>query len=53
MRWKIFYDANGVWIAKKGQLLSSFAHLRDDGTTACWLLRIYAGQLDRAGQPNG
>ena len=29
------YDSNGVLGMKKGQLLSSFALLRDDGTTAC------------------
>lgn len=42
------YDANGVLIAKKGQLLSSFAHLRDDGTTAssCW---IYTGSWTEQG----
>ena len=36
------YDPNGALLAKKGDLLSSFALLRDDGTTAsaCW---IYAG----------
>lgn len=36
-------DANGNIIVKKGDLVSSFAQLRDDGTTssACW---IYAGQ---------
>nr|WP_282558041.1 formate dehydrogenase-N subunit alpha [Providencia burhodogranariea] len=35
-------DADGKIIAKKGELLSSFAQLRDDGTTAsgCW---IFAG----------
>ncbi|AAU37498.1 BisC protein [[Mannheimia] succiniciproducens MBEL55E] len=37
------YDANGNLIAKKGELLSSFAQLRDDGTTSAanW---IYSGQ---------
>lgn len=37
------YDTNGNLIAKKGDLLSSFAQLRDDGTTssAIW---IYTGQ---------
>ncbi len=42
------YDANGVLIAKKGQLLSSFAQLRDDGTTAssCW---IYTGSWTEQG----
>ncbi|OOF68251.1 formate dehydrogenase-N subunit alpha [Rodentibacter caecimuris] len=36
-------DANGNVVVKKGELLSSFAQLRDDGTTssACW---IYTGQ---------
>ena len=35
-------DANGNIIAKKGELLSTFAQLRDDGTTSsgCW---IFAG----------
>ncbi len=42
------YDANGNLILKKGQLLSSFAQMRDDGTTsgACW---IYAGQWTEKG----
>lgn len=37
------YDTNGNLIAKKGDLLSGFAQLRDDGTTssAIW---IYTGQ---------
>ncbi len=41
-------DANGNVIAKKGELLSSFAQLRDDGTTAsgCW---IFAGSWTEAG----
>lgn len=32
-------DADGKVLAKKGEQLSTFAHLRDDGTTAsgCWL----------------
>lgn len=36
-------DADGNVIVKKGELLSSFAQLRDDGTTssACW---VYTGQ---------
>lgn len=36
-------DAQGNIIVKKGELLSSFAQLRDDGTTSsgCW---IYTGQ---------
>lgn len=36
------YDDKGTLLVKKGQLLSTFAHLRDDGTTAsgCW---IFAG----------
>lgn len=36
------YDGNGVLLAKKGELLNSFALLRDDGSTAssCW---IYTG----------
>ncbi|QIW16123.1 formate dehydrogenase-N subunit alpha [Pasteurellaceae bacterium RH1A] len=36
-------DANGNVVVKKGELLSSFAQLRDDGTTSsgCW---IYTGQ---------
>ena len=35
-------------LAKKGELLSSFAHLRDDGSTscACW---IYTGSWTQAG----
>ncbi|AGB80438.1 formate dehydrogenase, alpha subunit [Serratia sp. FGI94] len=35
-------DADGKVLVKKGQQLSTFAHLRDDGTTAsgCW---IFAG----------
>ena len=42
------YDANGNLIAKKGELLSSFAQLRDDGTTssAIW---IYTGQWTQKG----
>ena len=42
------YDANGTLLAKKGQLLDTFAHLRDDGTTAsaCW---IYAGSWTSKG----
>ena len=42
------YDQNGVLLAKKGELLNSFALLRDDGTTAsaCW---IYAGSWTTKG----
>ncbi|WP_318377609.1 formate dehydrogenase-N subunit alpha, partial [Enterobacter sp.] len=42
------YDASGNLLAKKGQLLDSFALLRDDGTTAsaCW---IYAGSWTAKG----
>lgn len=42
------FDDKGNQIAKKGELLSSFAHLRDDGTTTslCW---IYTGQWTQAG----
>ncbi len=42
------FDDKGNQIAKKGELLSSFAHLRDDGTTSslCW---IYTGQWTQAG----
>ncbi|PZP26013.1 formate dehydrogenase-N subunit alpha [Pseudomonas kuykendallii] len=42
------YDDSGKPIAKKGELLSSFAHLRDDGSTSslCW---IYTGQWTPAG----
>lgn len=42
------YDSNGNLLLKKGQLLSSFAQMRDDGTTsgACW---IYAGQWTEQG----
>ncbi len=41
-------DNNGNIIVKKGQQLSSFAQLRDDGSTAsgCW---IYAGSWTEAG----
>lgn len=41
-------DANGNVILKKGQLLSGFAQLRDDGTTSsgCW---IYSGCWTEAG----
>lgn len=42
------YDSNGNLVLKKGQLLSSFAQMRDDGTTsgACW---IYTGQWTEQG----
>ena len=42
------YDANGNLMYKKGQLLNSFAHLRDDGTTSSgnW---IYVGQWTEKG----
>jgi len=42
------YDANGKLIRKKGELLSSFAELRADGSTAsgCW---IYAGSWTEEG----
>ncbi len=42
------YDPNGNLLAKKGDLLSSFALMRDDGTTAssCW---IYAGSWTEKG----
>ncbi len=41
-------DADGKVLAKKGEQLSTFAHLRDDGTTAsgCW---IFAGSWTQAG----
>ncbi len=41
-------DANGNLLVKKGQLLSAFAQLRDDGTTSsgCW---IFAGSWTSAG----
>lgn len=41
-------DATGKVILKKGQLLDSFAQLRDDGTTssACW---IFTGSWTEAG----
>lgn len=41
-------DAEGKVLAKKGEQLSTFAHLRDDGTTAsgCW---IFAGSWTQAG----
>ncbi|XHN81553.1 Formate dehydrogenase, nitrate-inducible, major subunit [Lonepinella sp. MS14435] len=37
------YDAQGNLIAKKGDLLSSFAQLRDDGSTSS-VIWIYTGQ---------
>ncbi len=39
------YDQNGTLLAKKGQLLNSFALLRDDGSTAssCWIYTAAAG----------
>ncbi len=42
------FDANGNLLVKKGELLDSFAQLRDDGTTAsgCW---IYTGSWTRKG----
>lgn len=42
------YDANGNIIARKGELLSTFAQLRDDGSTAssAW---IYTGQWTEKG----
>ena len=42
------YDQNGTLLAKKGQLLNSFALLRDDGSTAssCW---IYTGSWTEQG----
>ncbi|MDP8099025.1 formate dehydrogenase-N subunit alpha [Pasteurella atlantica] len=45
---KDLYDKDGKLIAKKGQLLSSFGHLRDDGSTmaGCW---IYTGQWTEQG----
>ncbi|QLB21406.1 formate dehydrogenase-N subunit alpha [Vespertiliibacter pulmonis] len=41
-------DASGNIILKKGELLSSFGQMRDDGTTsgACW---IYTGQWTQKG----
>lgn len=41
-------DANGNLLVKKGELLSAFAQLRDDGTTSsgCW---IFAGSWTPAG----
>ncbi len=41
-------DANGNVVVKKGELLSSFAQLKDDGTTssACW---IFTGSWTPAG----
>ncbi|AGH38328.1 Formate dehydrogenase, alpha subunit [Bibersteinia trehalosi USDA-ARS-USMARC-188] len=41
-------DANGNLVVKKGELLPSFAFMRDDGTTsgACW---IYTGQWTQKG----
>lgn len=42
------FDDQGKQILKKGQLLDSFAQLRDDGTTAsfCW---VYAGSWTEKG----
>nr|MBL8456082.1 formate dehydrogenase-N subunit alpha [Zoogloeaceae bacterium] len=42
------YDDGGKLIAKKGELLSDFGQLRDDGSTAsyCW---IFAGSWTEAG----
>ena len=42
------FDGQGNRIARKGELLSSFSHLRDDGTTSslCW---IFTGQWTEAG----
>ena len=42
------FDENGVQILKKGQLLDSFAQLRDDGTTQsfCW---VFAGSWTEKG----
>ncbi|HDE1439551.1 TPA: formate dehydrogenase-N subunit alpha [Klebsiella pneumoniae] len=42
------YDQNSTLLAKKGQLLNSFALLRDDGSTAssCW---IYTGSWTEQG----
>ena len=44
--------ATGAVIVKKGQQLSSFAQLRDDGTTSsgCW---IFAGSWTPGRQPDG
>ena len=44
----MYLDADGKVLVKKGELLSSFAQLRDDGTTAsgCW---IFAGSWTPAG----
>ncbi|VEB99739.1 Formate dehydrogenase, nitrate-inducible, major subunit precursor [Cedecea lapagei] len=42
------FDASGTLLVKKGQLLDSFAQLRDDGSTAsgCW---IYTGSWTSKG----
>lgn len=42
------FDENGVQILRKGQLLDSFAQLRDDGTTQsfCW---VFAGSWTEKG----
>ncbi|RVR76607.1 formate dehydrogenase, partial [Citrobacter freundii] len=42
------YDDKGQLIAKKGQQLSSFAQLRDDGSTSsfCW---VYCGSWTEQG----
>jgi hypothetical protein len=46
--WKDVYDKDGTLLAKAGQQLSSFAHLRADGSTSslCW---IYAGSWTEQG----
>lgn len=46
--WKDVYDKDGKLLAKAGEQLSSFAHMKDDGSTSsmCW---IYAGSWTEQG----
>jgi len=46
--WRDVHDKDGTLLARAGQQLSSFAHLRDDGSTSslCW---IYTGSWTEQG----
>jgi len=46
--WKDIHDKDGKLLAKAGEQLSSFAHMKDDGSTSsmCW---IYAGSWTEQG----
>lgn len=46
--WKDVYDKDGKLLAKAGEQLSTFAHMKDDGSTSsmCW---IYAGSWTEQG----